>query len=365
MSTDLPVKTTPHVAVIGSGVAGASTAFALARAGVRVTLVDAASTGAATPAGAGIIMPWATRSEGPFYGLYAAGAEYYPRLLEQLAAVGVDDVDYRVTGGLIVHDDEDLLRTTAERISARITGSAVAGTLRRVDAEEAHGLFPPLRPGLSGLHLGGAARVDGRSLRDGLIRGALACGAELIEAEATLVPSRTTSGAPDIVAAGRVVSPTAVVVAAGAWTDQVLAPLGVHTGVVPQRGQILHLCADGHTTDDWPSVHPLSDVYMVAFGGSRLVFGATREDGSGIDVRRTAAGQRKLFDGVLELAPGLAEATVVETRVGIRPMSPEALPIARQLSAGVWANAGFGPAGLTMGPLVGHRLARDVLAATA
>lgn len=361
----MAAPTSPHIAVIGSGVAGASTAFAAARAGARVTLIDPETDGAATPAGAGIIMPWATSSEGPFYDLYAAGAEHYPQLLEELAAVGVDDVDFRVTGGLLVHDDDELLRTTAERISARISGSAVAGTLRRVDAEEAAGLFPPLRPGLRGLHLSGAARVDGRSLRSGLIRGAQAHGAELIADTASLTAARSPGGTAHLEVGGRTLAPDAIVVAAGAWTDAVLAPLGLATGVVAQRGQILHLRADGHTTDHWPSVHPLTDVYMVAFGGSRLVFGATREDGTGIDPRRTAAGERKLYDGVLDLAPGLADATVIETRVGIRPMSPEALPIARQLAPRLWANVGFGPAGLTMGPWVGYRLARDVLAATA
>ncbi|WP_417219759.1 NAD(P)/FAD-dependent oxidoreductase [Arthrobacter sp.] len=361
----MPAPKSPQIAVIGSGVAGASTAFSLARAGARVTLIDPETDGAATPAGAGIIMPWATSSEGPFYDLYAAGAEHYPQLLRELAAVGVDDVDFRVTGGLIVNDDEDLLRTTAERISSRISGSRVAGTLRRVDPDQASSLFPPLRPGLSGLHLSGAARVDGRSLRSGLIRGAQAHGAELIAATAALAPARTPGGSAHLEVDGRTLAPDAIVVAAGAWTDAVLAPLGLATGVVAQRGQILHLRADGHDTGNWPSVHPLSDVYMVAFGGSRLVFGATREDGTGIDPRRTAAGGRKLHDGVLDLAPGLADATVIETRVGIRPVSPEALPIARQLAPGLWANAGFGPAGLTMGPLVGHRLARQVLDATA
>lgn len=362
----MAASTPPHIAVIGSGVAGASTAFALARAGARVTVIDAALDGSATPAGAGIIMPWASsHATGAFYDLYAAGADYYPQLIAELAAAGVEDVDYRVTGGLIVNDDAGLLRTTSERLSARISTSAVAGTLRRVDADEAHGLFPPLRPGLSGLHLSGGARVDGRSLREGLLRAAAACGAESIEATAGLAPPTTSPGVPGVIAGEHTLAVDAVVVAAGVWTEQVLAPLGVGTGVVPQRGQILHLRADGHATDDWPSVHPLSDVYLVSFGGSRVVFGATREDGSGLDVRRTAAGHRRLHDGVLDLAPGLAEATVLETRVGLRPMSPQALPLARQVASGVWVNTGFGPAGLTMGPLVGERLARDVLAATA
>lgn len=358
-----PGSSAPRVAVIGSGVAGASTAFALARAGAQVDIIDAELPGAATPAGAGIIMPWATRSEGAFYELYAAGAEYYPKLLADLCAAGVDGVDYRVTGGLIVHDDAEILRTTAARIGARITGSAIAGRLEHVDAGDAAALFPPLRPGLGGLHLSGAARVDGRSLRAGLLAGAVAHGAEPVAAAARLIPGAGASDRPRVEAGGRLLEPDAVVVAAGAWSDAVLAPLGVSTGVVAQRGQILHLRADGMDTGGWPSVHPLSDVYMVAFGDSRLVFGATREDGSGIDPRVTAAGQRMLYDGVLALAPGLAAASVIETRVGIRPVAAGGMPTVRAVAPGLWVNAGFGPAGLTMGPLLGSRLAAEVLAA--
>ncbi|MET1033898.1 MAG: FAD-dependent oxidoreductase, partial [Arthrobacter sp.] len=95
----------------------------------------------------------------------------------------------------------------------------------------------------------------------------------------------------------------------------------------------------------------------------------TRESGSGIDARATAAGQRMLYDGVLSLAPGLADATVLETRVGIRPVSTApaddaggaVLPVVRRVGERVWVNAGFGAAGLTMGPVVGHRLAAEII----
>ncbi|MFB0835791.1 NAD(P)/FAD-dependent oxidoreductase [Arthrobacter halodurans] len=359
----------PHVAVIGSGVAGASTAFSLASAGARVTVIDAGAPGAATMAGAGIIMPWATAAGGEFYRLYADGAEHYPRLLAQLAEHGVREVGYRVTGGLLMNDDAAVVDAAAARIRPRIAGSGVAGTLERVDGDRAVGLVPPLRPGLAGLYLSGAARVDGRLLRRGLLRATADLGATVRGAPARLVPGAGDTGRVRVESDGVSIEPDAVVVAAGAWTDAVLRPLGVRVGVTGQRGQILHLRADGLDTSRWPSVHPLSDVYLVAFDDSRVVFGATRESGSGIDARATAAGQRMLYNGVLSLAPGLADATVLETRVGIRPVSADpaagaagaGLPVVRRVDEHVWVNAGFGAAGLTMGPVVGHRLAAEVL----
>ena len=95
--------------IIGAGVAGASTAFALARRGVSVTLIDSDQPGKATAAGAGIIQPWSSSVEGDFYQLYAEGAEYYDELLGQLRSVGVNDIGYRRAGALVVNQDANVL----------------------------------------------------------------------------------------------------------------------------------------------------------------------------------------------------------------------------------------------------------------
>ena len=69
-----------RVIVIGGGIGAA---FALARRGAAVTVVESGLAGQATEAGAGIISPWASTVEGPFYDLYAAGAAYYPEVIER------------------------------------------------------------------------------------------------------------------------------------------------------------------------------------------------------------------------------------------------------------------------------------------
>ncbi|MCI0158476.1 FAD-binding oxidoreductase [Leifsonia shinshuensis] len=347
----------PRVVIVGDGVAGAATAFALARRGAAVTIVDAGLVGRATDAGAGIVQPWSTSSDGEFYELYSAGADFYPELIERLAEAGVHEIGYRRSGALVVNRDASVIDEVEQRVRRRAATSRTAGEVRTVDPGAARELFPPLADGYHGLHIAGGARVDGRALRAGLLDAAAAHGATRVEAAAEL------TGGGAVTVDGAALPADAIVVAAGAWTDRVLRPLGVRVRVEPQRGQLVHLRVDADTRS-WPSVHPVAPHYLVAFDAGRIVAGATRETGSGFDARVTAAGERQVLDDALALAPGLAGASVIETRVGLRPLPEGDLPTVGPVDGrpGIYVNTGFGAGGLTMGPLVGDLLAERVIA---
>jgi D-amino-acid dehydrogenase len=349
----------PRVVVVGSGVAGAATAYALARAGAEVTVVDGDRPGQATAAGAGIIQPWSSSAEGSFYALYAAGAAHYPALLAELAESGVTDVGYAVGGSLVVDADPARLDVVESRVRARTAGVPVAGSVERLSPAEAAALFPPLAPGLAALLVSGGARVDGRRLRAGLLEAAARHGASFVTGAARI----GADGAPAVLVGGERLGADAVVVAAGAWADDLLAPLGLELGVEPQRGQLVHLAVADADTARWPSVLPAGPSYLVAFGGGRVVAGATRETGSGFDPRITGGGLHQVLADALAVAPGLASATVLETRVGLRPLPRHGLPVIGAVPdrPGWFVTAGFGAAGLTLGPAAGHALAQLVL----
>ncbi|NYI66758.1 NAD(P)/FAD-dependent oxidoreductase [Spelaeicoccus albus] len=340
-----------HVVVVGSGIAGAAAAFALARRGVGVSVIDSNSTGRATSAGAGIIQPWATNAAGPYYDLYALGAGYYPTLLDRLALVESTPVDFQRNGSLVVSADGGELDDVEKRVRGRAESAPLVGELSRLDNSAARELFPPLGGEYSALLIPGGARVDGRSLREGLLSAAGSLGARILGGTATLD------------ADGRVhcdgvrVSADATVVAAGCWTNALLEPLGVRLPVAPQRGQIVHLGLAGVDTSPWPSVIPQTSHYLVAFDDSRVVVGATREADGGFDARVTAAGQQEVLANALAVAPGLAGATVLETRVGLRPLA-DSPQIGRLPGVpGLFVSTGFGAGGLTMGPVSGELIA--------
>ena len=347
------------IVIIGAGILGASTAFHLATMGEAVTIIDAELQGRATAAGAGIICPWVSGADDPaFYRLYAGGGEYYPELIAALTEAGQTDTGYRRTGAMLVSGDPAELGWI-ERM-ARQRSAPAMGDIGRLSAHQAQTLFPPLRPGLHGIFVAGGARVDGRLLAASLLRAAVSHGARTVAGTATI--QATAGRVAGVEIDGDRIPADRVIVTAGAWTDPLLRPLGLSVPVAPQRGQIMHFHLEGTPTEGWPVILPPSSHYIVPFDGGRIVAGATREAGTGFDYRTTAAGQAEVLGEALSVAPGLASATVLETRVGFRPAATGVRPLFGWLSdvEGLAVGTGLGAAGLTIGPLAGRLLAELV-----
>ena len=351
-----------RAAVVGTGVFGASCAFHLARAGAEVVMIDPALEGRATAAGAGIICPWSSAvSDEAYYRLSAASARTYPELIAALHEHGETDTGYGRVGSLNVPADAADLDALERIVRARAAQAPEAGAVSRLTPAEARALFPPLREDQAALHIEGAARVDGRLLAAALTGAAVRLGATRHAGAAELiVEGERVTG---VTVQGETVSADRVVVTAGAWAPALLQRVGVHDPVQPQRGQIVHLRLPGVDTSSWPVVLPMTSYYMLAFPDSRVVIGATRETGSGFDYRVTAAGMLEVLQTALQVAPGLAAATILETRIGFRPAGQGIRPVLALapgieglvLGNGLWAG------GLTVGPYAGRLLAQLTL----
>lgn len=345
--------------IIGAGILGASAAYHLARKGVEVEIVDEAHQGKATMAGAGIVCPWATKADEPeWYRMYAAGARYYDELVTGLRERGETQLGYGKVGALVVAEDPVELDAAEERVMRRIEDAPEAGAARRVTASEARALFPPLREDLEAIHIPGGARVDARLLAAAMVRAAVALGARYRNDHVTLEIAEGRVRCRD--SGGEIIPADEIVVTAGAWAAQILRPLGLDHPVQPQKGQIVHLGLPGVDTSRWPVLLPMSSHYMLAFDDSRVVIGATREDNSGFDYRLTAGGQYEVLKAGLTIAPGLANATHIETRIGFRPAAGTIRPILGRAPGidGLVIGNGLGASGLTVGPFAGMLLAQ-------
>jgi D-amino-acid dehydrogenase len=162
-----------------------------------------------------------------------------------------------------------------------------------------------------------------------------------------------------VVAAGQTYTAGHVAIAGGAWSRAFGTQLGVEIPVEPQRGQIIHLSLPSTETRTWPIISAFRGHYMVAWPDHRVVVGATRETGSGFATSTTAAGVQEVLSEALRVAPGLAQASIGEIRVGLRPVTTDTLPVLGPVPGirNIWLATGHGPTGLTLGPYSGKIIA--------
>jgi len=382
---------TADVAVVGGGLVGAALAYELRVAGCDVVLVDAALAGRASDAGAGILSPETFQEPDPhWYEFGAAAAGHAAALVDRLAdegtTLGADA--YARCGSLVValaeHEDPWFS-------SAFALAQARDPDVTELTGDEARGLFPPLGPVWRAFHSPAGTRVDGRALSAALRAAAARRGARIVAAEVTGVEGRL--GRVDALrASDLVVRCGTVVAAAGAWSAGLAASMGAVLRVTPTKGQIVHMAlpsvrgdpggdaALGDTDSGrWPVVQPVLNFYLVPWPAGRVACGGTFEPDAAFDVRATASGLRDLLRECVAIAPGLAQATFLEVRVGLRPTSPDGRPVIGPLPglANVHVCTGHGANGLLLGPYsaalvaatiagteppgVGGELGRDIL----
>jgi D-amino-acid dehydrogenase len=354
------------VVVVGRGIVGSSAALRCARAGAQVAVVDSTALGQATAAGAGIIAPVGLGGDevgDSWTSLVGSAIESYRRLLEGLEDDDHGDPGFARVGEVVVatrEEDHPALEQLAARLE-QLGGRGVdLGVVSRLQGRDLAATWPELSPGLQGLHIENVGRVDGRRMQARIERAATAAGAVFLAGEATL---RLVGNRAELRVDGRATPAGSVVVATGAWSQPVLRELGVEVSVRPVRGQILHLRIPGAHTDRRPVVNTFEGHYFLGFPGERVVTGATHEPDAGFDHRVTAGGLSSVLERALRIAPGLAAAGVVETRVGFRPQSSDGYPIVGRSPAAkdVVVATGLGAWGLTLGPLIGQVAAEQAL----
>jgi D-amino-acid dehydrogenase len=336
----------PDLVIVGGGVVGAAAAWHATRRGASVLLLDARDPGRATDAGAGIVSPETDlRDAAPNHLLSAKARRYYPELIAELEGEGHNDVGYARCGKLVVALDDEQAGWIASYLALlRDSGTAAApadpASLYEITPSEARDRFPPLGDVTAAFMSDEGARVDGRLLERALLASASDHGLAIEHRRVAQLDELSDAGA--------------VIVAGGAWSPALVPELDVR----PQRGQILHLEVDDSTCPQWPVVTPLAHHYLLAFA-RRVVVGATREDGTGFVPSFTAAGQHQVLSNALRVAPGLAEARVIEWRVGLRPIAARGYPCLGEVPGRqrVFVATGHGATGLTWGPWSGAAVA--------
>ena len=345
---------TPDVLILGGGVIGLTTAYFLAKEGATVTVLDRDDLGrGASWAGAGILPPGdPDHARTPLERLRAHSVRMYPDLSKELhERTGIDN-GYRVCGGLELIDSA----ADAESDEWRCEGSV----FRKIDTEEMRRLEPELAPYWTwGYYLPDMAQVRNPRHLQALIAGCESLGVKLLPECAARsmirVGQRVTAFETD---RGRFEA-RRFLIAAGAWSDELLGLFGWRPGVRPVRGQIVLL------NTGIEGQRPLllcGKRYLVPRGDGRVLIGSTEEE-VGFDTRTTAAAVGELIAFATAMVPALGRATVERCWAGLRPGSADGLPYLGPVPEfeNVFVGAGHFRAGLQLSPVSGMVLAALLL----
>lgn len=330
------------VLVIGGGVIGLTTAYFLARDGIRVRLLEQGFLGKeASWAGAGIVPPGDPDcAETPFDRLRSLSFSLFPRLSEELrTATGVDNGFFRCGGLDFPGASEDL--------DEEWHGKGV--TRSTLDAAAARSLEPALAPDLGpAVHLPDLCQLrNPRHLR-ALAEACRHLGADLREDEKVERFDHQHGRIQAAVSSSGTWTADRFLLAGGAWTDALLQATGRPAGIRPVRGQIVLL------NPGRPLLHHVllhGSRYLVPRPDGRILVGSTEED-VGFDRRTTAGGVASLLALATRLVPSLRHAEVERTWAGLRPGSPDGMPFLGPVPG--WDNlfvaAGHFRAGIQLSP---------------
>ncbi|MCX7627194.1 MAG: FAD-dependent oxidoreductase [Methylophilaceae bacterium] len=317
-----------RIVIVGAGAIGCLTALELVRRGHHVILVDKGPVGQESSwAGGGILFPLLPWKYGEKVNRLAlAGAQIYASLCETLRRETGIDPEYRVSGMRVFPD----------------FGGMVALEWCRT-----HGMAAEMRE--DALWLPQVAQVRNPRLMQALCARVLQCGVELVE-RCELLPLGSSDGSVAVWAArdGRRFEADHYLVTAGAWSNLLLGPHAMGSRIRPIRGQmLLYRLAPGALG----CILYQDDFYLIPRADGHILAGSTVED-AGFDKSTTSQAAAALHQKAVLLFPALAHAEIIKHWSGLRPGSPDNVPIIGRHPAfdNLWLNAGHFRYGVTMAP---------------
>ena len=342
------------VLVVGGGAVGSSCARALALAGGRVTSVyPDALPGEAWRTAAGMLAAQIESGpEEPLFRMAVAGRSFYAREAPALLETTGIDIGLRLEGILQVADSA----AQAEAFKAKVAWQRQqAQQADWLEPEEVAESWPALLPAAGAFW----AAEDGQLAPESMVAA--------LRADATRLGARTVSDrvvsllrdgnrVTGVQTEGGELHADLVILAAGAWSGRI-AGLPRPLTVEPVRGQMLAFARQ----EGLPDLPVYGDHCYILPRGDELVAGATMEH-AGFDVGTTDDGLSHLRRRLNALAPQLADLEPIRVWSGLRPGTPDGLPIIgpEPRLAGLWYATGHGRNGILLAGVTGEVVARCI-----
>jgi glycine oxidase len=310
------------VAIAGGGIIGASIAFELAAEKLKVVLLDRQLPGLeASWAAAGMLSPGPDSQEAiPLVPLGMECLRLYPGFIAAVEEASGLTTEFDRKGTLQIYSGP---RAEAEREWMVKEFRRGNQKIEPLSGDAARNKEKHLGPAASvGAFLPEEATLDPRLLMKACLTAAERRGVEIrtgTEVTSVLEDAGRCTG---IVVGTEKILAENVIAAAGSFTARI-SSLRRYAPTHPVRGQMLALRSKEIQLE---RVVRSERGYLVPRRDGRIIAGSTLED-AGFDKSITPGGIRQILDGVLELVPGLANAEIIETWAGLRPGTPDTLPI--------------------------------------
>lgn len=351
---------------IGGGVIGLACAWRAAQRGARVVVLDRGEPPAgATNVAAGMLAPVGELSFGEpqLLKLTLEAAQLYPRFVADLEAASGRSTGYLREGALhVALDRDDAAQLRRVHDLQRSLGLEAEWLAPR----QCRALEPGLTPSLNGgVHAPGEASVDPRALVAalatalGVAGGELRTGCEVVDGifgADRLLGVRTASGEE--------LRADAVVLCNGAWAGRAeWLPEHARPLVRPVKGEVVELRGRDGAPAPARRIVCSERVYLVPRADGRLVVGATVEE-RGFDTVVSAGGVLELLREAYRLLPEVAEMELVGAVAGLRPGTPDNLPLVGPGAIdGLLLATGHFRNGILLAPLTAERIAAELTGA--
>lgn len=324
---------------MGGGIIGLSLSIALRKRGAKVLVVERGEPGReASSAAGGMLVDSLLETPSVLQPLATASAQMYPEFAHELEIESGMKVDLRDQGTILL-------------VPEGHSGTEPLTPVRLAELE------PAVANGMNGLTAAYLKErsIDPRALTAAALKTAKNRGVDFSSGDHVTAINLSDDHVTGVTTNKTTFLAEKVVNCAGAWSSQ-LGPQPIPTR--PVKGQML--CLAMPSRDFLKHVIRAPKAYLIPRSDGRLLVGATVEE-AGFDKRTDPATIQNLYHAALELIPKLRDARILEDWAGLRPGTPDGLPILGATSTpGYFASTGHFRDGILLAPITAHVMAQVI-----
>lgn len=363
-------QTSPHIVIIGGGIIGTSIAFHLSKQTAQVTLIEAGDLASGSSGACDGLVFMQSKKPGIHLRLAIESLKRFEELKKELPF----DIEFKKTGGLVIIETDTEYQAMEKYVKKQ---QAIGLDVQLLDNTQTHKKEPLLSASIIGSTFSPLdAQVNPINLTLGFAIAARKNHAKIMtgtKVHDILINNNKVTG----VATNRgSIKADLVVNAAGSMAGLISQMVGIHTPIKPRRGQIVVTHAGKsilkHCLISAKYIAAKYDPGLAGKSGQgismeqtdngNLLLGSTREF-SGFNKENTLSGIRGIIKQAATVLPTLENFQIIRTFAGLRPFTPDGLPILGPVKSleGFIMAAGHEGDGIALSPITGDLMSQMLL----